>query len=128
MQNQKDLNNKKQNYQISDFNIFSPKKNLSSNNLFQYKPPHVSGMTFTRKIIRNSDKHLTYSNSNSNLININNQNKNNQIYLQSNMEKCNKNQNNFQNKIYMKRISNISHPKNINKSYHQPLSKWHCLY
>ena len=122
MQNQKDLNNKKQNYQISDFNIFSPKKNLSSNNLFQYKPPHVSGMTFTKKIIRNSDKHLTYSNSNSNLINTNNQNKNNQIYLQSNMEKCNKNQNNFQNKIYMKRINNISHPKNINKSYHQPLT------
>ena len=97
------------NYQIYDnFNLkeLIHKKTYSSNNLYQYKYPYLTGNTFSKKIIPNSEALLPYSNSNTNLRENQNMNKYNNI----------SNQNNFGNLIYMKRV-NICPPKNLNKTY-----------
>ena len=92
-------------YQIIDYdnnNNLIHKKTLSSNNLFQYNPPHLNGMTFNKKII-NYDTPVN----NNNLINNQNLNNNNPV-----------NQSNLNNKIYMRRV-NICPPKNLNKTFQQ---------
>jgi len=94
------------------------KKTFSSNNLYQYKHPHLSGMTFTKKIIPNSDVSFSYLNHN-NLRDSQNFNTNNQLNLTLNNAISNSPiQNNFGNKIYMRRV-NICPPKNLNKTYIQ---------
>ena len=109
-------NNIENNNQIMNNQNFVQKKNLSSTNLFQYKPHHL-GMTFSKKIIsNNNNENLSFSNNNIN----NNQNK---ILLNCNSnEVLNLSTNNinlnYNNKIYMKRI-NICPPKNLNKTYIQ---------
>ena len=95
------------------------KKTFSSNNLYQYKHPHLSGMTFTKKIIPNSDVSFSYSNNNFNLRDSQNFNSNNQLNLTLNNGISNSCiPNNFGNKIYMRRV-NICPPKNLNKTYIQ---------
>ena len=97
------------------------KKTFSSNNLYQYKHPHLSGMTFTKKIIPNSDVSFSYSNNNFNLRDSQNFNSNNQLNLTLNNGISNSCiPNNFGNKIYMRRV-NICPPKNLNKSYIQQI-------
>ena len=93
---------------------YAHKKTYSSNNLIQYKHPHLSGMTFTKKIIPKADVSFTCSNTNfkdNQNININSNSINSGVNISPN-------QNNFGNKIYMRRI-NICPPKNLNKTYIQ---------
>ena len=94
------------------------KKTLSSNNLIQYKPPHL-GMTFSKKIISNESFSKNNLRNNQNiLINSNSNDSINLSTNNTNLNQANNNNNGLCNKIYMRRI-NICPPKNLNKTYIQ---------